>query len=128
MDALKRFVVIVYLGFTIVLTASAAKQFVLPRALPAAQYPAHDSHPNEKVTIAADPYDYHEKQKDLFVGDYLGHSLLPVFIVVTNDGDQPVSLTGIKMELLTRDRAKAAACNDNDLYRRFTKTKRYEDK
>jgi hypothetical protein len=128
MGALKRFAFVSFLVIAVELSAFAAKQFVMPRALPAAQYPAHDSHPEEKVTIAADPYDYREKQKDLFVGDYLGHSLLPVFIVVTNDGDQPVSLTGIKMELLTRDRAKAAACNDNDLYRRFTKTKRYEDK
>ena len=110
------------------MTASAAKQFVMPRALPAAQYPAHDSHPNEKVTIAADPYDSRNKQRDLFVGDYLEHSLLPVFIVITNDSDQPVSLTSVKMELLTRDRAKASASNDNDLYRRFTKTKRFEDK
>jgi hypothetical protein len=128
MGAIKRFAFVGFLILSVTLLAFAAKQFVMPRALPAAQYPAHDAHPNEKVTIAADPYDYREKQKDLFVGDYLEHSLLPVFIVVTNDGDQPVSLTGIKMELLTRDRAKANPSNDSDLYRRFTKTKRYEDK
>jgi len=116
------------LVIALVLTAVAAKQFAMPRALPAAQYPAHDSHPMEKVTIAAEPYDSREKQKALFVGDYLEHSLLPVFLVITNDGDKPVSLTNIHIELLTRDRAKASACNDDDLYRRFTNAKRYQDK
>src|SRR6185369_1592243 len=128
MVASKRFAIISLLVMAAALTALAAKQFVMPRALPAVQYPAHDSHPLEKVTVGVEPYDTHEKQKSLFVGDYLEHSLLPVFVVVTNDGDAPVSLTNIRLELLTRDRAKASACNDSDLYRRFTKTKRYEDK
>jgi len=110
------------------LAALAAKQFVMPRALPAAQYLAHDAHPMEKVTIAADPYDTREKQRQLFVGDYLEHSLLPVFLVVTNDGDVPISLINIQLQLQTRDRAKAPAVTENDLYRHFTRTKRYQDK
>ena len=128
MVPIKRLVIISFIVLAVALTAYAAKQFAMPRALPAAEYPAHDSHPTEKVTVAADPYDSHDKQRDLFVGDYLGHSLLPVFLVITNNGDKPVSLTDIKIELLTRDRAKAPPSNDSDLYRRFTKTKRYEDK
>src|SRR4051794_11320205 len=108
MVGLRRFTVVTVCVLVIALGAFAAKQFAMPRALPIAQYPAHDVHPMEKVGIAADPYDTREKQRALFVGDYLNHSLLPVFIVVTNDGDQPISLTNIKMELLTRDRAKAS--------------------
>jgi hypothetical protein len=128
MSALKRVTTVLTIILTVVVGALAAKQFVMPRALPAAQYPAHDVHPLEKVSIGADPYDSEEKQKALFVGDYLEHSFLPVFLVITNDGDKPVSLTNIHVELLTRDRAKAPATNEGDLYRRFTKTKRYEDK
>ncbi len=109
-------------------SAWAAKQFVMPRPLPAAQYPAHDSHPMEKVTVAIDPYDTEAKQKELFAADYLGHSFLPVFVVITNDGDQPITLTNIKFDLLTRDKAKAVAVNETDLYRRFSNTKHYEDK
>lgn len=110
------------------MTALAAKQFVMPRAQAALQYPAHDAHPMEKVTIAADPFDNQDKQKDVLVGDYLGHSFLPVLIVISNDSDKPVALTGMKMELLTRDRAKASPATDDDLYRRFTNTKRFRDK
>jgi hypothetical protein len=124
----KRFALIGLIALTMAVSAFAAKQFAMPRALPAAQYPAHDSHPMEKVTVAADPYDNREKQRELFVGDYLGHSLLPVFIVITNDGDKPISLTGLKMDLITRDRAKASPAGDDDLYRRFTNAKRYQDK
>src|ERR1700693_4494310 len=35
----------------------AAKDFVKPTARPAKTYPAHDDHSDEKVAIAADPYD-----------------------------------------------------------------------
>jgi hypothetical protein len=128
MSALKRFAIIVAGVFLVTAVGLAAKQFVMPRALPISQYPAHDVHPMEHVGVAADPYDTREKQRELFVGDYLNHSLLPIFVVITNNNDQPISLTNIRMELLTRDRAKASPSNDNDLYRRFTKTKRYEDK
>ena len=128
MIGLRRFTSVVFCVLAVALLAFAAKQFAMPRALPIAEYPAHDVHPMEKVGIAADPYDTREKQRALFVGDYLDHSLLPVFLVVRNDGDQPISLTNIRMELLTRDRAKASACTDDDLYRRFTNAKKYQQK
>lgn len=128
MVGLRRFTSVALCVFAIALVAFAAKQFAMPRALPVNEYPAHDVHPMEKVGIAADPYDTREKQRALFVGDYLNHSLLPVFIVVTNNSDQPISLTNIKLDLLTRDRAKASPCNDDDLYRRFSNAKKYQDK
>ena len=31
---------------------------------------------------------------------------MPVFFVITNDGDQPVSLVGMKAQLNTKDRSK----------------------
>ncbi len=110
------------------LAAWGAKEFVMPRPRPAVEYPAHDTHPMEKLTIAADPYDNRDKEKQLFVGDYLQHSFLPIFLVITNDGDKPVSLTRMKLDLLTRDKAKAVPATDGDLYRRFSNTKRYQDK
>jgi hypothetical protein len=128
MSTWNRSTIVMAVALTLALSAVAAKQFVMPRALPAADYPAHDTHPTEKVSIGADPYDSKDKEKQLFVGDYLDHSFLPVFIVVSNDGDKPIALTNIRVELLTRDRAKAPAINDADLYRRFTNTKRYQDK
>lgn len=106
----------------------AAKQFVMPRPQAALEYVAHDSHPMEKVTIAADPYDTKDKEDKVLVGDYLQHGFLPVFLVISNEGDRPVALTRIKLELLTRDKAKAAPATDDDLYRRFTNTTRFQNK
>ena len=42
-------------------SAFAKKEFVRPEVHPANTYPAKDSHPEEKVTIAVDPYDKPDK-------------------------------------------------------------------
>src|SRR5580700_6833538 len=76
----------------------AGKSFVKPVAQPAKSYPAHDNHTDEKVTIAADPYDTAEKAR-IFSIDFLANGLLPVFFVITNDGDQPVSIANMEVTL-----------------------------
>ena len=97
--------------------AFAAKDFVMPRSYSAKTYPARDEHANEHVTVAADPYDTGDKTAETFVSDYRQHDLLPVLIVVTNDGDQPVSLNSLKVELVTVNRVKLHPATDDDLYR-----------
>ena len=87
------------------LSALAAKEFVMPAAQPARTYPAHDEHPTEKVTIAVDPYDVEDKAS-IFSVNYRNYGYLPVFFVVTNDGDQPISLVGMKAQMNTKDRSK----------------------
>lgn len=103
------------------LGALAGKDFVMPRASAARSYPAHDEHPLEKVAVAADPYDTPEKIK-AFRTDFRKYGLLPVFVVVTNDGGAPVALTDIKVQLNTRDHAKADPFDNGDVLRRVTKT------
>lgn len=93
-----------------------AKDFVKPVAHPAKTYPAHDDHPTEKVAIAADPYDTHEKAS-IFSIDFNGHDLLPVFFVVTNDGDQPVAITNMDVKLVTANRSKLTPLSTNDISR-----------
>ena len=56
----------------------AAKNFVKPVAMHAKAYPAHDNHPDERVTIAVDPYDTAEKGK-VFSVDFQEAGILPVF-------------------------------------------------
>src|SRR5690348_18418902 len=93
----------------LVLTATimclAAKEFSMPKTKPAAAYPAHDYHSNEKVTVGLDPYNTPDKAK-IFVVNYRDLELLPVLMVVTNDSDTPISLTDIKAQLVTGDGAK----------------------
>ena len=82
------------------MTASAGKEFAMPDAHAARTYPAHDEHPQEKVTIAVDPYDV-EYKASIFSVNYRNYGLMPVFFVVTNDSDQPIALTEMKAELVT---------------------------
>lgn len=96
-----------------------AKDFIKPSAQPAKTYPAHDDHADEKVSIAADPYDTAEKAK-LFSVNFREHGFLPIFFVVTNDGDQPVSMANLQVTLTTAGRDKLTPASSEDIYRRLT--------
>lgn len=97
----------------------ASKSFVKPEAKPAFNYPAHDLHRDEKVSIAADPYDTPEKAK-IFSTNFADYGYLPVFFVVTNDGDAPVSIANMEIVFTTANRSKLTPLNTDDLYRRLT--------
>jgi len=97
----------------------ASKNFVKPEAKPAFNYAAHDLHRDEKVSIGADPYDNAEKAK-IFSINFAQYGYLPVFFVVTNDGDQPVSIANMEIVLITANRSKLTPLHTDDLYRRLT--------
>jgi hypothetical protein len=96
----------------------AAKEFVKPVAKPASSYPLHDQHSDEAVGIAADPYDTPERA-EIFSVKWAEQGFLPIYVVVTNDSDQPVSLTGMQVQLITANREKIPAASNDDLYRRL---------
>ena len=98
--------------------AVAAKEFAKPVANAAGMYPAHEQHSDEKVTVAVDPYDTPEKAQ-IFTVKWGEEGFLPVFLVVTNDGDQPLSLTGMQAQWITAHRDKLPAATNDDLYRRL---------
>ena len=107
----------------LVLTATfcaAAKDFVMPKAQPAKSYPAHDSHAAEAVTVALDPYDMADKA-DIFSVHYSEEGLLPIFLVITNDGEQPVTLSGMKAQLVSVNRTKMSPATVDDIYRRLSR-------
>ena len=95
-----------------------SKPFIKPVAEPAKTYPAHDEHTDEKVAIAADPYDTPEKAK-IFAVNFVQHGFLPVFLVVTNEGDQPVSIANMQITLIKPDHAKLTPVSPDDIYRRL---------
>ena len=105
------------------LCAVAAKEFAMPAAQPARTYPAHDDHPMEKVVVAVDPYDAEDKAS-IFSVNYRDNGYLPVFFVITNDGDQPVSLVGMKAQLNTRDRSKLLPSTTDEVVRRLSRPSR----
>ena len=110
-------------AFATILVLSAivlgAKEFVKPPAKSAKNYPAHDEHSNERVTVAIDPYDMADKAQ-IFSVNYRQEEIIPILLIVTNDGDQPVSLSDMKAELVTVSRAKLAPDSSDDLYRRLS--------
>jgi hypothetical protein len=100
-------------------SAFAGKTFQKPVAKNAINYPAHDFHRDENLAFAADPYDSPEKAK-IFSIDFADHGFLPVFLVVTNDGDQPVSIANIEITLITAHHSKLTPTSPADLYRRLS--------
>jgi hypothetical protein len=92
----------------------------MPTAQPAKTYPAHDEHPSEGVTLGLDPYDMADKAS-IFSVHYNDVGLLPIFVVITNDGEQPVSLAGMKAEFVTVDRIKIPPATEDDIYRRIAR-------
>ena len=101
----------------IALPLFAFKDFVMPHAENAATYASKDSHPNEKVTIALEVYDSSPKD-DVFSTHYMQEGILPVFFIVTNDGDRPISVTKMHAQLVTSSRAKLEALSVDDVMRR----------
>jgi hypothetical protein len=101
------------------LFALAAKEFAMPTAHPARTYPAHDDHATEKIVVAVDPYDAEDKAS-IFSVNFRNYGYLPVFFVITNDGDQPVSLVGMKAELNTKNRSRLYPAATDDLVRRLS--------
>jgi hypothetical protein len=96
-----------------------AKDFVKPVAQPAKTYPAHDNHTDDKVAIAADPYDSPDKTK-IFSVNFHEHGFLPIFFVVTNDGDQPISIANMAVTLTTANRSKLTPIATEDIFRRLS--------
>jgi hypothetical protein len=100
--------------------ASGEKGFVMPAAMPAKSYPAHDQHPTEAISLAVDPYDLADKAR-IFSVHYKEIGFVPLFVVITNDGDQPVELSGMKPQLVTASRAKISPATEEDIARRLTR-------
>ena len=101
------------------LLSFAGKHFAMPAAQPARTYPAHDEHPVEAVTLALDPYDMPDKAS-IFTVRYNEVGFMPIFVVITNDGDRPVSLATSTSQLVTHDRTKIQPATESDIYRRIS--------
>ena len=95
------------------------KGFVMPRSADAKTYPAHDTSEKEGVAVAADPYDVAGKTQGVFRIKYKEENLLPMLLIITNDGGQPVALTGMQVELVTRKRVRLQPATEDDIYRRI---------
>jgi len=109
------------IGLTLILSPitlpAKDKDFVMPRAENANTYPSKDAHPKEKVTAAIDPYNASPKD-NIFITPYNQEGILPIFLVITNDGDQPITVNNMEVQLVTGRHAKLDALTTDDVFRR----------
>jgi hypothetical protein len=94
-----------------------------PPVQPASSFAAVEVHDKEKVAIAVEPYDTREKES-IFRVDYLGHGVMPVRIIVTNNGDKPISLRDARILFITSAGEKIQAAEPDDVERLMTRTER----
>ncbi len=94
-----------------------------PPAQAATSYPAFDMHPAEQVAIAADPYNTPDKAS-IFRVKYLQYGFMPIRIIVTNNGDKPISLIDSRINFITAAGDKIPAAEPQEILRRIGSVKR----
>jgi hypothetical protein len=84
-----------------------------PPVTPATAFPAVEVHDKEQVAIAVEPYDTKEKES-IFHIEYSKYDVMPVRLIVTNNGDRPISLRDARIlfETAAGDRIQAAEPED----------------
>ncbi len=109
--------------FCFLLMGAAAQAGDKPRTPPpaaqATTYPLHDTH--DGVTVAAEPGDSDETRPKTRL-DYAHHGFMPIRVIVTNNGDGPLSLDDTRILFVAADNYTRNAATDDELERRmFTK-------
>jgi hypothetical protein len=94
-----------------------------PPVQPATTFADVEVHDNEKVAIAAEPYDTKEKES-IFKVDYLSHGVMPVRLIVTNNGDRPISLRDARILFQTAGGDRLQAAEPEDVERLMTRKER----
>jgi hypothetical protein len=102
---------------------AAANDRTPPAVQPATSFPAVEVHPDEHVAIAAEPYDTKEKES-IFRVDYLDHDVMPIRLIVTNQGDRPISLADARILFETADGDRIRAAEPEDVERMMTMKER----
>ncbi|MBZ5505624.1 MAG: hypothetical protein LAO78_09060 [Acidobacteriia bacterium] len=99
------------------------KHFNPPPAAHAGTYALHETHSDEKVTIAAEPCDSPETA-GVFKVDYRGYGFYVVRLVISNDSDTTLMLEDLKVQYITARRDKIEPASNDDIYRKFVRPNR----
>ena len=102
---------------------AAAIDHIPPKVQPATSFADVEVHDEEKVAIAAEPYDTKEKEA-IFRVDYLGHGVMPVRLIVTNNGNHPISLRDARILFQTAGGDRIQAAEPEDVERLMTRKER----
>ena len=116
----------VLLGTSILMLAALpglAADHIPPPVHPAQSYAAVEVHAQERLAIAAEPYDTRERES-IFRVDYLKHGFMPVLLTITNLGDRPISLNDARILFETASGATVQAAEPEDVLRTMTRAQR----
>jgi hypothetical protein len=102
---------------------SVASDHTPPPVEPATSFAAVEVHDDEKVAIAAEPYDTRQREA-IFRVDYLSHGVMPVRLIVTNNGNRPISLRDARILFMTAAGEKIQAAEPEDVERLMTRKER----
>ena len=94
-----------------------------PPVQPATSFAAVEVHEDEKVAIAAEPYDTREKEA-IFRVDYLRHGVMPIRLIVTNNSDRPISLRDARILFITAAGERIQTAEPEDVERLMTRKER----
>jgi len=84
------------------------------KAAPAASYPHHQT--NDAITVAVDPYASGEKMKAAFGKvDPYQYGVLPVLVVIQNDGKEAIRLDRLKVEYIGPGHQRVEATPPKDV-------------
>jgi hypothetical protein len=106
-----------------VMALAAANDHVPPAVQPATSFADVEVHEQEKVAIAAEPYDTKQKES-IFRVDYLAHGVMPVRLIVTNNGNRPISLRDARILFQTAAGERIQAADVEDVLRLMTRRDR----
>jgi len=105
---------IILLATTLAATADKPRKQTPP--LPAQQYPLHETHAADHLTIAVEPGDTKETAPHTRL-DYYSHGFLPIRVIVTNDSDLAINLDDARIHFIAADGSSIPAATDDDLER-----------
>jgi hypothetical protein len=105
------------------LFSSSAADHVPPPVQPATDFADVEVHVNENLAIAAEPYETKEKMA-LFRVDYIAHGVLPVRLIVTNNGNRSISLRDARILFITATGDRIQAAEPEDVERLMTRKER----
>ena len=91
-------------------------QHAPPPAQNADQYPAFERHADDYFSIAVDPYETPQKAS-IFRVDYASANIIPIRIIITNEGDLPISLDNARIDFITAAGDKVPAAEPRDAER-----------
>jgi hypothetical protein len=114
-----RFSVTLALTLCLIAPCVLASARQMPAPKDANTYPSYDAHSAEHVVIAAVPYDTKEQGK-IFRVRYIESNFLPIYVVITNNGDQPLALDQARIDFLTATGQRIPAAQPEDVERRMT--------